>query len=194
MGPRFVRDCFTDLACSKLEQRGLAPDPHQPLLTPTYLGIDEFAVRKGHHYATILCDLENRQVLDVSLGRQFQEVTTLLKRLNHPERVQAVSMDMSASFRPAVRACLPQAQIVVDHFHVIQHVMKAFKKVVSTWARKREGQILLYRKQHLFLRAQEDLTEEQQQECDAIATRLPALAFAWMLKEALRTRVSHQYC
>jgi transposase len=35
-------------------------------------------------------------------------------------------MDMSASFRPAVQLCLPKAHIVVDHFHVIQHVMKAF--------------------------------------------------------------------
>jgi transposase len=41
-------------------------------------------------------------------------------------------MDMSASFRPAVERCLPHAQIVVDHFHVIQHVMKAFRKTVSS--------------------------------------------------------------
>jgi hypothetical protein len=42
-------------------------------------------------------------------------------------QVRAVSMDMSASFRPTVQAALPKAQIVVDHFHVIQHIMKAFE-------------------------------------------------------------------
>jgi len=59
--------------------------------------------------------------------------------------------------------------------------------VVSAWVHRREGQILLHRKQHLFLRAHEELTEKQQHERDHIASCLPALAIAWMLKEALRT-------
>ena len=187
VGPRFVRDCFSNLVSPALGQRGLEKEQEKPLPTPSFLGIDEFAVRKGHRYATILCDLAEREVLEVSLGRKLEDVIPLLKRLRHPENVTAVSMDMSASFRPAVQSCLPHAQIVVDHFHVIQHVMKAFCKVVSSWAHKKESQILLYRKQHLFLRAHETLTEEQQQERDRIASRFPALALAWMLKEALRT-------
>jgi transposase len=187
IGPRFVRDCFCTLLKPALEKCGLHQEQEKPLPTPAFLGIDEFAVRKGHRYATILCDLSQRSVLEVSPGRKLEDVIPLLKRLKEPEQVKAVSMDMSASFRPAVRACLPQAQIVVDHFHVIQHVMKAFRKVVSSWAHKKEGQILLHRKQHLFLRAHEELTEEQQQERDSIASRLPALAIAWMFKEALRS-------
>lgn len=187
IGPRFARDCFTHRVSPALQRRGLEEEQEKPLPTPTFLGIDEFAVRKGHRYATILCDLSAREVLEVSMGRRLEEVIPLLKRLKHPEKVKAVSMDMSASFRPAVQSCLPQAQIVVDHFHVIQHVMKAFREVVSAWAHKKEGQILLHRKQHLFLRAHEALTEQQQHERDHIASRLPALALAWMLKEALRT-------
>lgn len=46
----------------------------------------------------------------------------LLERLSEPEAVKAVSMDLSASFRPAVEQALPHAQMVVDHFHVIQHL------------------------------------------------------------------------
>jgi transposase len=69
-------------------------------------------------------------------------VIELLKRLSNPDAVKAVSMDMSASFRPAVQEALPKAQIVVDHFHVIQHIMKAFRKVVSSWAHKKEGVVL----------------------------------------------------
>jgi transposase len=162
-----------------------------PLPTPGFLGLDEFAVSKGHHYATILCDLEQRQVLEVCLGRKLEDVIGLLKRLAHPERVKAVSMDMSASFAPAVRACLPHAQIVVDHFHVIQHLMKAFRQVVSSWAHKREGMIWLHHKQHLFLQAVEDLTVEQQQERLRIASHLPSLERAWQLKEALRSWYAH---
>jgi transposase len=157
------------------------------LSTPCFLGIDEFARRKGHRYDTILCDLVTRTVLEVSEGRTLEDVQKLLERLRNPSEVKAVSMDMSASFRPAVQKCLPHATIVVDHFHVIQHVMKAFKKILQSWAHKKEGTILLYGKQHLFLRAKEDLAEEEAQERRKIGVRLPILESAWLLKEELRS-------
>src|SRR5258705_8381175 len=92
---------------------------------------------------------------------------------------------MSASFRPAVQAALPKAQIVVDHFHVIQHIMKAFRKVLSSWAHRKEGLILLHRKQHLFLRAKENLTEEETREREKIEARLPALLQSMAIKRSL---------
>jgi transposase len=187
VGPRFVHDCLCTRIEKKLAKTGRTLDEQAKLPTPQILGIDEFALRKGHRYDTILCDLETRDVLEVSNGRKKEEVVKLLKRLSDPEAVKAVSMDMSASFRPAVAAALPKAQIVVDHFHVIQHVMKAFRKVLSSWAHKKEGIVLLYRKQHLFLRAKEDLTEEETREREKIGARLPHLEKAWQLKEALRT-------
>src|ERR1700674_2750744 len=126
-------------------------------------------------------------VLEVCSGRKLEEVAALLSRLSDPDAVEAVSMDMSASYRPAVQLCLPKAQIVVDHFHVIQHVMKGFKKVLQSWAHKNESKALLEGKQSLFLRAKEDLTEEQTQERAHIGEQLPALEVAWQLKEELRT-------
>lgn len=75
--------------------------------TPRYLGIDEFARRKGHCYDTILCDLEERHVRELSAGRKKDEVTCVLERLSTCEAVEAVSMDRSRSFREAVQLCLP---------------------------------------------------------------------------------------
>jgi transposase len=186
VGPRLVQECLEGVASRKIEQQGGSLNEQGPLPTPRFLGIDEFARRKGHVYDTILCDLEARRVLEVSAGRSQEEVIALLGRLSHPEAVEAVSMDMSASFRPAVQHALPNAQIVVDHFHVIQHVMKAFRKVLSSWAHKKEGTILLHHKQHLFLRAQETLSQEQQAERARIGSHLPQLETAWQLKEGLR--------
>jgi transposase len=65
--------------------------------------------------------------------------------------------------------------------------MKAFRKVVSSWAHKKEGTILLHRKQHLFLWAKEELSPEQETERARIAHHLPQLQAAWLLKEALRS-------
>lgn len=187
VGPRFVHNCLHAWIEKKLEKKGRTLDEQAKLPTPQILGIDEFATRKGHRYDTILCDLEARDVLEVCDGRKKEEVVQLLERLSDPDAVKAVSMDMSASFRPAVQTALPKAQIVVDHFHVIQHIMKAFRKVVSSWAHKKEGMVLLHKKQHLFLRGSEDLNQEETQERERIGARLPLLEKAWQLKEALRT-------
>ena len=67
----------------------------------------------------------------MSEGRIQEEMVKLLERLDDPDVVKAVSMDISASFRPAVQLCLPKAPIVVDHFHVLQYMMKALFNVSS---------------------------------------------------------------
>ncbi|GCE23156.1 hypothetical protein KDK_69560 [Dictyobacter kobayashii] len=51
---------------------------------------------------------------------------------------------------------------------------------------KKEGMILRHRKQRLFLRAKEELTEEEEQERSQIGRRLPLLEHAWQMKESLR--------
>jgi transposase len=60
---RLVQQCFETVATQELERKGLSVKEHQPLCAPRFLGIDEFATRKGHCYDTILCDLEVRRVL-----------------------------------------------------------------------------------------------------------------------------------
>src|SRR3989440_710178 len=175
----------------KAREEGRSLDERAKLPTPQILGIDEFALRKGHRYDTILCDLEDRDVLEVCEGRKKEEVVKLLERLSDPDAVRAVSMDMSASFRPAVAAALPNAQIVVDHFHVIQHVMKAFRKVLSSWAHRKEGMILLHRKQYLFLIAKDDLTEQEACERERIGTRLPILLQSMAIERSIAHMVRH---
>lgn len=183
-GPRFIEECLENWIEAQLAKEGRTGSETSQLPTPCFLGIDEFARCKGHRYDTILCDLQSRNVLEISAGRTQDEVVKLLERLDDPDAVKAVSMDMSASYRPAVQLCLPKAQIVVDHFHVIQHVMKGVKKIVSSFAHKTEGKPLLQAKQHLFLMAHEDLTDTQEQERITIGQALPALEAAWQLKEA----------
>src|SRR5512135_1589980 len=46
--PRFVQQCLETVADQELTERGLSVDETAPLATPRYLGIDEFARRKGH--------------------------------------------------------------------------------------------------------------------------------------------------
>ncbi|HEX4202728.1 MAG TPA: transposase [Ktedonobacteraceae bacterium] len=98
VGPRFVQDCLTAQGEEKLAKVGRTLDEAAPLPTPRFLGINEFARRKGHRYDTILCDLVSRTVLEVSEGRTLEDIQKLLRRLNKPDTVEAVSMDMSLLF------------------------------------------------------------------------------------------------
>lgn len=134
-----------------------------------------------------MCDLEGRHVLEVSAGRKQEEVSKVLERLADADAVEAVSMDMSRPFREAVQLCLPQARIVVDHFHVIQHVGKAVKKVFSRLARSAAGKQQLEGQMHLFLRNHEDLSVEEQQSRTSLGLAFPELGIACQLKHDLQT-------
>src|SRR5579884_3134572 len=193
VGPRFVQDCLEAVAQPRLAARGLSVQERASIPTPRYLGIDEFARRKGHRYDTILCDLEARKVLDVSAGRKQKDVVGLLERLADCDRVEAVSMDMSESFRGAVQLCLPQACIVADHFHVIQHVGKAVTQVVSRWAKSEQGKQALAGQRHLFLRNQEDLSVEEEQMRASLAGMFPEIARAWQRKRRLALLVCERF-
>lgn len=114
------------------------------------------------------------------------EVVSLLERLTNCDGVEAVSMDMSHPFREAVQLCLPHARIVADHFHVIQHVGKAVKKVIGRCATKEQGKKALEGQRHLFLRNQEALSAEEEQTRATLAAAFPEIDTAWQLKEALR--------
>lgn len=75
VGPRFVEECFVEecfeeLVEEKLRKEGKSVNETANLPSPRFLGIDEFARRKGHHYDTILCDLVNRTILEISEGRK----------------------------------------------------------------------------------------------------------------------------
>src|SRR5947209_4221567 len=187
VGPRYEQGGLEAVASSQLATRGLSLEESGPLPTPRFLGIDEFARRKGHRYDTILCDLDARKVLEVSAGRKKEEVVSVLERLTNCDGVEAVSMDMSITFREAVQLCLPRARIVADHFHVIQHVGKAVNKVIGRWAKKEEGKQALDGQRHLFLRNKENLSAEEEQSRATLALAFPEIAIAWQLKEDLRT-------
>jgi len=87
----------------------------------TILLIDEFALRKGHRYATVVMDGLRKRVLWVGKGRGREDIRPFFELLGREgcQRIQAVGMDMSAAFEGEVRARCPQAEVVFDLFHVV---------------------------------------------------------------------------
>lgn len=84
------------------------------------LGMDEFAIHKGHRYATVVVEVERKRVLWVGRGRGREDIRPFFQLLGpHCQQVQAVVMDMNAAYELEVRAHCPQAQVVFDLFHVV---------------------------------------------------------------------------
>lgn len=97
---------------------------------PTRLVMDEFALYKGHRYASVVLDADRTRVLWIGEGRSRAAVRPFFESLG-PEgcaRIEAVAMDMNTAFDLEVRRYCPNARVVYDLFHV---VAKYGREVIS---------------------------------------------------------------
>jgi transposase len=85
------------------------------------IALDEFALHRGHRYATVIADPFTKRVLWVGPGRGEADLQAFFDLLGPAgcARIEAVVMDMSLPFLRAVRTACPQAAIVYDRFHII---------------------------------------------------------------------------
>ncbi len=98
---------------------------------PRVVGVDDWALRKGHTYGTIIIDLERSAVLELLPGRDGVELKTWLGQ--HPE-VEVLSRDRWAAFADAAAEAAPQAQQVVDRFHLLKNVREALERFLDRYA------------------------------------------------------------
>ncbi len=102
------------------------------------VGIDELSLKKRHKlYVTILTDLTNPdrpEVLAVTAGRDAAAAQQCLEKLSAAQRLQVHTYraDMGPAFHAACRGLLPNAQAVIDRFHVA----KKFNEVVDQERKK----------------------------------------------------------
>ena len=158
-------------------------DKDAKVVTPEWLGIDELML-DGRHRA-IFTDVKNRRMIGLEASRNKPVVVAFLRSLDR-KKVELVTIDMWTAYREAARANLPNAEIVVDKFHVIRYandaveiVSRALKAEQSDSRRKG-----LKRDRYVLLRRPKDLDDREQLMLELWLQAYPTLKQAYDLKEA----------
>jgi transposase len=109
-----------------LRQVKHSPDEVDP--PPRHIGVDDWAMRKGQRYGTILIDLERGRVIDLLPGRDGTALKVWLKE--HPG-VEVITRDRWAAFAQAAAEAAPQAKQVADRWHLLKNLREAVERLLA---------------------------------------------------------------
>jgi transposase len=158
-----------------------------------YIAIDEIAIGKGHHYMTVVVDLETGQVLFTAEGRDHECLKPFFQRLRRAgAKLKAVAVDMSSAYLKAIADYGPKdVKVVHDHYQVVSNMNDVVDKVrrdEQNRQEEEEGIKLLKGSRYLLLRGKEKLAEmpQKQARLDALLEVNETLHKVYLLKEDLR--------
>jgi len=182
---RFFKEVVLDL-CPKTKEQAQS----QALMdTKLVLGIDDFAIRKGHNYNTGIHDLRGESLLDVVEGRTLSELCDYMGK--NPAMAAlapyAVVMDLAVGYHSFAAKFFPKALRVADRFHVNCYILEAMNKI-----RRRIGRQLtppkrsrLNRGKHLLNKRGSCLADGQRYQLQTLLSYSPDLKAAYEIKERL---------
>ena len=97
-----------------------------PAPAPRFIGIDDWAWRKGRRYGTIVVDLERGRVIDLLPDRDAETVKAWL--VAHPG-VELISRDRWSEYAQAAAEAAPEARQVVDRWHLLKNLREAIERL-----------------------------------------------------------------
>jgi transposase len=180
-------DTIKDIFKRYLRQRFSRPK----LSRLRFLSIDEISVKKGHRYVTLVLDMESGAVVFVGDGKGAEALRPFWEMLRRSRaKIEAVSTDMSSGYIGSVLENLPNASLVVDHFHVVKLMNDALSEIRRGLYHELDamGKKVLKGSRWILLKNPENLSlkrKEKEHLREALRLNEP-LATAYYMKEDLR--------
>ena len=169
-------------------QRGFELRRWKPLHV---IGIDEVSRSKGQRYLTLVYDLERGRLVWIGENRDAETMNRFFAWLG-PRRarsIRVVCCDMWAVYIDAVREKLPQAKLVFDRFHVVQHLNRAVDEVRRAGWRQLTGEekSAFKRTRWLWLKNPWNLKREDKRRLSLLCRKNMPIVRAYYLKEAFQS-------
>lgn len=153
------------------------------------IAIDEFSIRKGHQYMTVILDLDTGEILHSAEGRSADAVIPFLQKLKIARaKLQAVAMDMWPAYLLGVREVFEDVPIVHDTYHIVALANAAIDATRRDMYRSLKGQDrrVLKGSRFLLLRGGERLDHSALTHLEKLEHLNRPLFQAYLLKEDLR--------
>ena len=116
-----------------MEAEALRLDEQYVFECPEVLGLDEVHLHRHSEFQGVFVkiDPEDGVILEMSESRSKEAIKVMLRKMAHPERLKAVTMDMWPAYRLAVHEVFPSIPIVVDRFHVVKALTECMDRKIS---------------------------------------------------------------
>lgn len=171
--------------------------PQPQSITAKFIGIDDFSHCKGHNYAVALViiqkDIHNKhqksKIVDMVAGGKTTAAAEFLLKCVDPESVVACCIDIWEPFRTAIRKKLPNADIVVDKFHVIKLFNEYIQDLITRISPDLsidDKELVAENKFALLLKGKEKLNDSQTHDLQTILNINPELSSIYNFKERFR--------
>ena len=150
--------------------------------------VDETSFKRGQSYVTVISDAEQRRVIDVEDGRDSKTIEKFSYKLESKggdcEKITTFVSDMSSAYIGGKDLCFPNAQLVIDKFHIKKLMLDAMDEV------RREEQGKQVSKQRnagkkLLMIPESKQTEQQKEAVFALSRKYPKTGRAFRMVQAL---------
>jgi transposase len=154
------------------------------------IGIDEVSHQHGQRYLTLVTDLDHRRVIFVTPDHDGRSIGRFLDWFGEKRcaRLEVVVTDMHDPYVKVLRARLPKAALVYDHFHVSKAIHAAIDEIRRRLQNQmsKEDRDIVKGKRWVLLRARETLSDRQEVSLQELMEVNKELAQAYILKEDFR--------
>jgi transposase len=169
---------------------------HRDLSDVTSIGVDEIQYLKGHHYVTLVYQLngEERRLLGIEKDREEKSLQRFFDKFNagtdgdalRSSKIEFACSDMWKAYLNVLAQTCPNALNILDRFHIKGHLTKSVNEtrkldVAKLKSEKREP--VLVKSKFIFLKNPENLTSQQAVKLDELLCYNLRVVRAYLMKE-----------